>query len=304
MFQRQNAGAGGGAPVRHVLITGTSTGIGRACALRLAKQGFAVWAGVRTVEDGRDIEKAGKHAPVAIRSLQMDITDLPAMRAAEKEIRSQVGAEGLCGLVNNAGICAVGPVECVSLKEWRAEFEVNFFGAIAMTQIMLPLLRVHQAGGGKRRARIVNMGSITGEISTPLFGAYSASKFALRAMNDALRLELWAEGIRVCLIVPGTIQSEIWGKEKEGVKEMKADSEARRIYGRLIDRVSKYVFACAKKALPADRVAEAVERCLTSARPGIEYRVGWEAVSGSWAKRLIPGKLFDFMLGRTMGVPR
>jgi NAD(P)-dependent dehydrogenase (short-subunit alcohol dehydrogenase family) len=288
----------------HVLVTGTSTGIGRACALELARLGFAVWAGVRNPRDARSIEQAGAGTPIKIRTLQLDVTDLPSIQAAAEEIRSATGDEGLCGLVNNAGICVVGPVEFISLEDWRHQLDVNLFGVIAVTQAMLPLLRIHNARGTKCRPHIINMGSITGEISTPLFGAYSASKFALRAMNDALRLELRPEGIHVSLIVPGTIQSEIWRKEMECVDAITADSPARQHYGAMIENVTGYVFGCAEKALPAQRVADAVRACLTSDKPRIQYRVGWEAEVGSRAKKIIPARLFDFLLAQKLGVPK
>lgn len=288
----------------HVLVTGTSTGIGRACALRLAREGFSVWAGVHKTEEASSIAQAGADMPIAIRPIQLDVTDLESIRSAEREIRSQCGGKGLHGLVNNAGICVVGPVEFISLETWRQQLEVNFFGVIAVTQTMLPLLRMDNAVPANGGSRIVNMGSITGEISTPLFGAYSASKFALRAMNDALRLELRPEGMHVCLIVPGTIQSEIWRKEKECVDAIVAGSPAREHYGTLIDSVSSYVFSCAEQAIPAERVADAVQQCLTSTKPRIQYRVGWEAQVGSRAKKFTPGRLFDFLLARKLGVPK
>jgi NAD(P)-dependent dehydrogenase (short-subunit alcohol dehydrogenase family) len=227
-----------------------------------------------------------------------------SIRSAEKEVRSHVGDDGLCALVNNAGICVVGPVEFIALGDWRRQLDVNFLGVIAVTQMMLPLLRVYNGRYADRGSRIVNMGSITGEISTPLFGAYSASKFALRAMNDALRLELRPEGIHVSLIVPGTIQSEIWRKEKECVDAIAVDSPAREHYGTLIENVSGYVFSCAEQAIPAGRVADAVLQCLRSRKPRIQYRVGWEAQVGSRAKKFIPDRLFDFLLARKLGVPK
>jgi NAD(P)-dependent dehydrogenase (short-subunit alcohol dehydrogenase family) len=288
----------------HVLVSGTSTGIGRACAFQLARQGFSVWAGIRTAEEARSIERESIGTSLVIRPLRLDVTDATSMRAAEQEIRSNVGDQGLYGLVNNAGICIVGPVEFISLEAWREQFDVNFFGVIALTQTMLPLLRIYNVHHAKWGSRIVNMGSITGEISTPLFGAYSASKFALRAMNDALRLELRPEGIHVSLIVPGTIQSEIWRKEKACVDAIPAGSPARQHYGAMIENVTRYVFECAEKALPAKRVADLVQRCFTSSKPRIQYRVGWEAQVGTWAKKFIPDMLFDFLLASKVGVPK
>jgi NAD(P)-dependent dehydrogenase (short-subunit alcohol dehydrogenase family) len=291
-------------PSRHVLVTGASTGIGRSCVFELARQGFSVWAGIRTPQEAESVMNECADLPISIRTIQLEVTDMASIRAAETEIRANVGPLGLCGLVNNAGICIVGPVEFISLEAWRPQFDVNFFGVIGITQIMLPLLRLYNIRSDNLGSRIVNMGSITGEISRPLFGAYSASKFALRAMNDALRLELRPEGIHVCLIVPGTIQSEIWRKEKECVDAIVAGSPARQHYGALIDNVSGYVFGCAEQAIPAQRVADAVQLCMTKAKPKIQYRVGWEAEVGSRAKKFTPDRLFDYLLARKMGVPK
>jgi NAD(P)-dependent dehydrogenase (short-subunit alcohol dehydrogenase family) len=287
----------------HVLVTGTSTGIGRACALQLAQAGYSVWAGILNSAEADSIKQAGAAAPIPIRPIQLDVTNLASIRSAEEQIRSHTDGAGLYALVNNAGICVVGPVEFISLEAWRQQLDVNFFGVIAVTQAMLPLLRVSNAQHAGHGSRIINMGSITGEISTPLFGAYSASKFALRAMNDALRLELRPEGIHVSLIVPGTIQSEIWRKEKECVDAITVGSPARNHYGTLIDNVSGYVFSCAEQAIPAQRVADAVQQCLTSHKPRIQYRVGWEAQVGSRAKKFTPDRLFDFLLAHKLGVP-
>jgi NAD(P)-dependent dehydrogenase (short-subunit alcohol dehydrogenase family) len=289
---------------RFVLITGTSTGIGQACAVRLARSGFGVFASVRTDADAQAIERAGLNTPLGIRSVRMDVTDGASIHSAACGIRDHVGADGLCGLVNNAGICVVGPAEYVTLDGWRHQFEVNLFGAIAVTQAMLPLLRTHNAAHGKWSARIINMGSITGEIATPLFGAYSASKFALGAFGDSLRLELRGEGIHVCTLIPGTIQSEIWRKEKEGIDAIRADSSAQKMYGKLIDNVSDYVFQCADKAIPADRVAKAMEHCLLSRSPRLRYLIGWESEVGSRARKLIPDRLFNFLMSKTLGVPK
>ena len=288
----------------HILVSGTSTGIGRACAFQLARQGFSVWAGIRTPDEALSIERESADASLMIRPIQLDVTDSTSIQTAEKKIRESVGDQGLYGLVNNAGICIVGPVEFISMDAWRQQLDVNFFGVIALTQTMLPLLRIYNAHSAKWGSRIVNMGSITGEISTPLFGAYSASKFALRAMNDALRLELQPERIHVSLIVPGTIQSEIWRKEKECVAAIPPDSPARQHYGTLIENVAGYVFGCAEKALPAKRVADSVQRCFTSSKPRIQYRVGWEAQVGSRAKKFIPDQLFDLLLAHKVGVPK
>jgi NAD(P)-dependent dehydrogenase (short-subunit alcohol dehydrogenase family) len=289
---------------RFILVTGTSSGIGRACAIRLACEGFGVVASVRNDADAKSIEREGRNTPLGIYSVKFDVTDGASVLNAFSQIRAYVGIDGLCGLVNNAGICVVGPSECISLDDWRKQFDVNFFGMISVTQAMLPLLRIHNQAHGRWSARIVNMSSITGEVSTPLFGAYSASKFAVGALSDALRLELQGDGIRVCIIIPGTIRSEIWRKERECVDAIAPGSPARRMYGKLIDNVAEYVFQCAEKAIPADRVAQAVQKCFTSRRPRVRYRVGWEAGVGSHARKFLPDRLFDLLLGKKLGVPR
>ena len=291
------------APRGHVLVTGAGTGIGRACTLRLARRGFVVWAGIRTAAEAAALITASGDASSAIRPINLDITDASQIHAAAVHIRSGTARDGLCGIVNNAGICVVGPVESVALADWRHQFDVNLFGAIAVTNAMLPLLREYAARNARHGSRIVNIGSITGEIATPVFGAYSASKFALRAMTDALRLELRAEGIRVSLIVPGMIQSEIWRKEQEGVDALARNAAARQTYGALIDNVARSVFQRARQALPADRVARVVQRCFTDRTPRMRYRVGWEADIGSFAKALMPDRLFELLLGRSLGVP-
>src|SRR5580658_748962 len=286
-----------------VLITGTSTGIGRACAIRLARQGWPVIAGVRTDVDARSIEQAGKETTGGIRAVQIDVADGDSVQRAGDLIRQWVAGSGLNAFVNNAGICVVGPAECVTIDQWRYQFEVNLIGVLRVTQAMLPLVRDWVAARGPGSGRVVNMGSITGEIATPLFGAYSASKFALGAASDALRMELQPEGIFVSTIVPGTIQSEIWRKEKEGVEAMLADPRATDLYGGMIKNIADYVFSCAAKAAPAERVAKIVERCLTVRHPKSRYRVGWEADIGSLAHQFMPDRLFSYLLRKTLGIP-
>ena len=276
-----------------VLITGTSTGIGRASAERLARAGWRVFAGVRHPSD----------APAGTTPVELDVTDAAAVAAAADQVGRACGDDGLAALVNNAGVCVVGPVECVPLDHWRHQFEVNLFGAVGVTQAMLPLLRRRVRRHGPRSARLVNVSSVTGSVSSPLFAAYSASKHATEAVSDALRLELAGHGIAVSIINPGTIATDIWQKEKSQVAACGPGTPARRLYGPLIDNVSRYVFAAAEKSIPADRIAAAVERCLTARRPPVRLRIGWEAHVGCHARRFLPERLFDFLMARSLGVP-
>ena len=149
----------------------------------------------------------------------------------------------------------------------------------------------------------MNISSVTGQVASPLFAAYSASKHAIEAVSDALRLELVGHGIGVSVINPGTIATEIWRKERAQVEACSSGTSARRLYGTLIDNVSRYVFAAAEKSIPPDRIAAAVERCLTARRPPVRCRVGWEAQVGGRARRLLPERVFDFLMARSLGVP-
>ncbi len=276
-----------------VLITGTSTGIGRATAERLHAAGWHVLAGVRREAD----------APPGVMPVVLDVTDAGSVAAAADHVADACGDDGLAALVNNAGVCVVGPVECVPLEQWRHQFDVNVFGAVGVTQAVLPLLRRRVRRRGPRSARLVNVSSVTGSVSSPLFAAYSASKHAMEAVSDALRLELAGHGIGVSIINPGTIATDIWHKEKSQVAACSPGTPARRLYGTMIDNVSRYVFAAAEKSIPPDRIAVAVERCLTARRPPVRVRVGWEAHVGCGARRLLPERLFDFLMARSLGVP-
>ena len=276
-----------------VLITGTSTGIGRATAERLAGSGWHVLAGVRR----------GGDAPPRATPVLLDVADAASVAAAAGRVADACGDGGLAALVNNAGVCVVGPVECVPLAEWRRQFEVNVFGAVAVTQAVLPLLRRRVAHHGGRSARVVNVSSVTGQVASPLFAAYAASKHATEALSDALRLELAGHGIGVSIINPGTIATAIWRKERAQVDACGPGTAARRLYGPLIDNVSRYVFAAGDRSIPPDRIAAAVERCLTARRPPVRVRVGWEAHVGCRARQLLPERLFDWLMARALGVP-
>src|SRR5688500_9161604 len=182
-----------------VVITGASTGIGRACAIDLDGRGFRVFAGVRKDEDG---ERLRSERP-SIEPLRIDVTDAGEIAAARDRVGEEVGERGLAGLVNNAGIAVPGPLEHLPLDEIRRQLEVNVLGQIAVTQAFLPLLRT-------ARGRIVNIGSIGGRVALPLLGPYAGSKHAMEGISDSLRRELRPWGIEVSLVRPGPIATEIW----------------------------------------------------------------------------------------------
>jgi NAD(P)-dependent dehydrogenase (short-subunit alcohol dehydrogenase family) len=247
---------------KRILITGASTGIGRPCAVRFADLGYTVFAGVRKLSDG-DSPRAESSGD--LRPILLDVTLPESIRGAV----AAVGDEPLAGLVNNAGIAIVGPVELVPIEQWRRQFEVNVLGVVAVTQAFLPLLRATPG-------RIVNIGSIAGRSALPGSGPYDASKFAIEAITDALRMELRSWNIPVSLIEPGSIATPIWRKTLTGVDELSRQVAPERyaLYARLIAKVRDEAAASADKATAVSEVVKAVEHALTADRPRTRYLVG------------------------------
>jgi NAD(P)-dependent dehydrogenase (short-subunit alcohol dehydrogenase family) len=281
----------------YVLVTGSSTGIGKACALHLAKNGFSVLAGIRRPEDAQKLEMiAGSN----LTGLQLDIADPESVTAAAAKITEITGDSGLAGLVNNAGISVHGPVEFLSQADWRRQFEVNLFGQAHITQALLPLLRRHVANTGFGSARILFIGSIAGRISMPILTPYCASKHAIAALAAGLRMELKPQGIHVCLIEPGAIQSEIWRKGTEHAETIPASDPARELYGQEIDAVLRSSQNSAANAIPADYVAKLVHHCMTSSNPPRRKVVGRDATVAAILRRILPEKWFDKIILMSM----
>ena len=276
-----------------VLVTGSSTGIGKACALYLAKSGFSVIAGVRKMEDAKNLELvAGSN----LQGIQLDIADSDSITGAAGKIAEITGESGLAGIVNNAGIGVHGPVEFVSREDWRKQFEVNVFGHADVTRAMLPLVRRHVSARGAGAGRIIFIGSIAGRVSMPIMGPYCASKHAIAAIAASLRMELRSQGIHVCLIEPGAIQSEIWRKGDEFAAGIAADAPARDIYGGQIDAVIKTSRKSAADAIPAESVARVVYHCMTGSNPPRRRTVGRDAKIAAVLRWILPEKWFDGVL--------
>lgn len=280
---------------RHVLITGSSTGIGRACALHLASRGWRVHAGVRREEDGRSlVAEAGNINPVLL-----DVTDPSSIAAATERVARECGRGGLAGLVNNAGICVSGPVERLEPDQWRRQFEVNLFGQIAVTRAMLPLLRDYAAGAGgagKRPARIVMVSSIADRIGQPIVSPYCASKAALASVSEALRVELAEQRIGVSIVEPGPVKSEIWRKGFADAAAIDPSDPMLERYRTLIDGVTEIARHSEQAAIPALRAARVVERCLTARRPPARKLVGRDARLSAFLLNVLPARTFDALL--------
>lgn len=259
-----------------VVITGASTGIGEACVKRLATAGFHIFAGVRKAEDGAALQQA---IGDRVMPLLLDVTNAEQIAAAQAIVAATVGERGLVGLVNNAGIAVGGPLEFMPLAEFHQQMQVNVYGVLAVTQAFLPLLR--QATG-----RIINMSSISGLAASPFLGPYAASKFALEALSDALRLELRPWGIGVVLVEPGNIATPIWQKGLAFADQLEArmPPQAQEFYGPTFPFLRKMLTR--SRGTPADVVAQVVEQALTVTHPQARYLVGNDARLRTWIERL------------------
>jgi NAD(P)-dependent dehydrogenase (short-subunit alcohol dehydrogenase family) len=271
-----------------VLVTGAAKGIGRATALHLTTLGFHVFAGVRRLEDGTALQEA---APAKLTPLLLDVTDADQIAQATQHITQQVGTAGLFGLVNNAGIAVPGPLEFVPIDEFRRQMEINLVGQLAVTQAMLALIR--QAHG-----RIVNISSIGGLIAGPLLGPYHASKFALEALTDTLRVELKPWAIEVIAIEPGAIATPIWETGAQAAEQIIAQMpiKAQELYGKTMERRRASALKQAQHGAPPQIVADAVAHALTAARPKTRYVVGSDARFAARFIAWLPDRLRDRLI--------
>jgi len=278
---------------RSVLVTGASTGIGYDIARLLAARDWRVFAGVRQEADGSRVQAL---APKLIVPVRLDVTDATSITAARDLIEAAVGQGRLDGLVNNAGIVVAGPVETVPLDEWRRQFETNVFGAIGVTQAFLPLLR-------RSQGRVIMISSISGRLSYPLLGPYAASKYALEAVTDALRLELIPDGISVTLIEPGPIKTPIWEKSRAASQRL-AQGESSDLavrYKPLREKLRAAIERSAAAGIDPAAVSAAVERALTARRPRIRQVIGRNARLGLLLKHL-PDRWSDRLIAASLGI--
>ena len=278
-----------------VIVTGTSTGIGASTALHLAGKGFHVFAGVRRKTDGEALQA---QASARLTPLIIDVTDEKTIAVAASTVTDAVGDRGLAGLVNNAGIAKPAPIELQPIADFRMQLEVNLFGPVAMVQAFLPSIR---RGGG----RIVNVGSIGGLLVLPLNGAYSASKFGMRAISDALRLELRQWGIHVSLIEVAPVKSAIFGKTYAELDALEAKL-GETGYGLYEEQITAVRLATEKAAADADSpvvIAKAILSALTSDKPKARYLVGHGGKQVALAAAL-PDRARDAALARELGLPK
>lgn len=278
--------------MKSILVTGASSGIGEACALDLDRHGHRVYAGVRRTADG---ERLASLASDRLVPVILDVTDEATIEAAAKRIREEAGGE-LHGLVNNAGIGRGGPLEYLDIAEWREQLDVNVIGQVAVTKSVLPLIRSGQG-------RVVFIGSIGGKVATMMMGPYNASKFAIEGIAESLRHELHPWGIRVSVVEPGAIRTQIWSKATETADRLESSlpEEALSLYGRHMSSLRKALEMQTRNAVPAQMVARAVRHAMFDPRPRARYLVGRDARLMSAMVRLLPDAVREALVRRVAG---
>ncbi len=272
-----------------VLVTGTSTGIGYATSALLAREGFTVFAGVRSDADSQRLSTIP-----GVAALQLDVTDAEQIRDAAHIVHGSGLA--LRGVVNNAGIAVPGPLEFLPIDELRRQFEVNFFGALAVTQAFLPMLRA-------TKGRLVFMSSVSGQIASPFVGAYSSSKFALESASDVLRMELRGSGVSISVVQPGSVNTPIWKKGRSGKDRLMelVPQKAHDYYAPALNALVRVSEHQERTGIEPGLVARAVLHALTAKKPRARYAVGAPA---SWMRRtftMLPEHMRDRTLMRRMG---
>lgn len=243
-----------------VLVTGASRGIGNTIAAHLAANGWDVIAGVRTEEDGARIRAENPRITPVI----LDVTDEKHVAALDDSLPDSLDA-----VVNNAGVVVGGPLETVPIADLRRQLDINVTGQIAVTQAVLPRLR-------QSRGRVVFISSLNGKVAFPLFGPYCASKFALEAAADALRIEVKPWGIHVVVVEPAQTDTDMWRTADTVVDDTVAamPDDARRLYDKHLVGLKKSIPTSQRMAVPPEKVAKVVEEALTARHPRARYVVG------------------------------
>lgn len=268
-----------------VLITGCSSGIGRALALEFHARGHRVFATARKLTSLTELETAG----MEIR--QLDVTNSQSIRSAVNSVVQETGRLDI--VVNNAGILVVGPLAEIPIDDFRAEFETNVTGALAVVQAAV--VHMHRQGGG----RIVNVGSVSAELATPFSGAYCASKAALHTLTDVLRIELEPFGIETILVAPGAVKSSIdTGARRYAEKYRSAES----IYHPVSKQIERRAGASQERPMTAEAFARRFVQMVTAAKAPRMVRIGREAWIFPVVKAGLPAGTRDRLLSRAFGL--
>ncbi|HEX4165901.1 MAG TPA: SDR family NAD(P)-dependent oxidoreductase [Bryobacteraceae bacterium] len=284
------------ANAKDVVVTGVSTGIGWGITKVLISKGFRVFGSVRKEADA---ERLKEEFGGGVVPLLMDITDTDAIRRASEQVGSMIGSNNLVGLVNNAGIVVSGPLLYLRPSEYRRQLETNVIGPLMVTQALAPLLGTDNKRTGPA-GRVINISSSTAKVAVPLLGAYTASKWGLEGMSEALRVELMLFGINLVIIEPGAVNTAMYDKgEKEDLSEFKATP-----YWEAVKNFQKYIVNEGRKGLSPERLGKAVHLALTAAKPKARYAVVPQRFTNWTLPRLLPTRMLDAVMAKQMGLTK
>ncbi len=282
--------------MKAVVISGASSGIGRAIAEHLARAGWLVFAGIRKPGDGAALTEA---VP-SIRPVLLDVTQPEQIEAAVTEVAAALGGGRLAGLVNNAGIAQMGPLAVQPLEQIRAHFEVNVFGAIAATQAFAPLLGTDPERTGDP-GRIINITSVGGRIASPFLGAYTATKHAMESVTDTLRRELLVFGIDAIAVGPGAVKTPIWDKAETANEDRPYKDTA---WADALERFSDVMLEGGRDGLPVEEIARVVERALTATSPRARYAPVPDKLVNFTIPTRLPKRWLDRIFASRFGIRR
>lgn len=278
---------------KNIVVTGVSTGIGRATAKVLLGEGFRVFGSVRKLADADRLkgELGANFVP-----LVFDVTNEAAVQAAARQVRASLNGETLFGLVNNAGIALTGPLLDLTVDEFRRQMEINVIGPVIVTQAFAPLLGSDPSLNGAP-GRIVMMSSVSGKIGWPFSAPYAASKHALEGLSESLRRELMLFGIDVIVIGPGPVKTPIWGKAESLERFQNSPFYA------ALQGMRAAMLARAQHALPAESVGRLVHHALTAAKPRVRYTIRPDRLAG-FVLAAVPKRLADRLVAKRIGLTR
>ncbi len=280
--------------MKSVVITGVSTGIGRACAKLLKDKGYRVFGSVRKQADA---DRLKSELGANFTPLLFDITDEAAVLAASRDVRAALGGETLSGLVNNAGIAVPGPVLGLSADEFRHQMDVNVIGPIIATQAFAPLLGADAQLKGPK-GRIVMISSLAGKNGNPLTPAYSASKHAIEGLSESLRRELMLFGIDVIIVAPGPVKTPIWGKGRQDADMSRYQNLP---YLPALQKISAYMAHLDSIGLPPENIAEVIYDALTLPKPKVRYQVAPDPMRHLMTAYL-PKRMVDRIIAKRLGL--
>ncbi len=275
-----------------IVVTGASTGMGAATARELARNGFHVLAGVRRDADADALAADGLEG---LEPRILDITVESDIAAIAERVAHDPLHRPLRALVNNAGIAIHGPVETLPLTQWRRQFEVNLFGHIAMTQALLPALL-------RSSGTVVNISSVGGKFALPTYGAYAGSKFALEAVSDALRREVGDARIKVVVVEPGAVRTEMAERGIATAEGLKANLTAAQLarYGGLIAAIAAQARSFNDIGVSAERAAQVIAKAATASRPRTRYTIGRDAAILALISRVVSDRALDRIVRRNL----